>query len=73
MLISPLFLYRVSLSVFRQTDRFDLSSFQTKNMGYMVDFSVHTMLGVDVSVAVIKMNLLSNDLPPLAAHTFAAV
>lgn len=73
MLITSLIHYRVSLSVFRQTDRFDLSSFQTKNMGYMFDFSVHTMLGVDVSVAVIKMNILSNDLPPLAAHTFAAI
>lgn len=73
MLITSLIHYRVSLSVFRQTDRFDLSSFQTKNMGYMFDFSVHTMLGVDVSVVVIKMNLISNDLPQLPAHTLAAI
>ncbi|ALC41210.1 CG7639 [Drosophila busckii] len=39
----------MSFSLFRQTDRFDLSSFQTTNLGYLVDFSAHTMLGVDLT------------------------
>ncbi|KAM8713436.1 hypothetical protein ACLKA7_013708 [Drosophila subpalustris] len=39
----------MSFSVFRQTDRYDISSFQTTNLGYLVDFSAHTMLGLDLT------------------------
>ncbi|XP_030568371.1 SAM50-like protein CG7639 [Drosophila novamexicana] len=39
----------ISFSIFRQTDRYDISSFQTTNLGYLLDFSAHTMLGVDLT------------------------
>jgi len=51
----------MSFSIFRQTDRFDISSFQTTNIGYLVDFSAHTMVGVDVSLENLqcKLNFLA--------------
>ncbi|EDX07166.1 SAM50-like protein CG7639 [Drosophila simulans] len=39
----------MSFSIFRQTDRYDISSFQTTNIGYLLDFSAHTMVGVDLT------------------------
>ncbi|EDW73896.1 uncharacterized protein Dwil_GK19448, isoform B [Drosophila willistoni] len=60
----------ISLSIFRQTDRFDISSFQTTNLGYVADFSVHTMLGLDLTHSlqyensIRELNLLNNKSAP---------
>jgi len=64
----------LSFSIFRQTDKFDISSFQTTNLGYLVDFSAHTMVGVDVSfMNISKKPCCFNVFPLFLVDALAAV
>ncbi|SPP74044.1 SAM50-like protein CG7639 [Drosophila guanche] len=49
-----------SFSIFRQTDRFDISSFQSTNLGYLIDFSAHSSLGVDLTHSLQYENSIRN-------------